>query len=214
MSARTEATSATSQGGLPRAVPMGGRIQGALDVVRPDRIGGWAIDRTNRAAALEIDIFREGRRVATIRADRERKDLARGEDASGNHGFALALDPPLEPGFEFTLAAIARTADGASCALRRTRTAGEEPTPERRLLERILEQTFQQDQGSATPSDTASGVAQVLERLEVAQARIEAALDALAVPAPRSQTGLIVTLAASLALGVGSLCLGLYSMLS
>ena len=119
--------------------PGAGRLHGALDMVRADRIGGWAIDRTKRGTAVEVDIFREGPRIATLRADRPRKDLARGDEDAGSHGFALALDPPLEPGFEFTIAAVARAADGASAELRRV-GGGEPATPERRILERVFEE--------------------------------------------------------------------------
>ena len=74
-----------------------------MDVIRPDRIAGWAIDRADSQAALEIDVRREGRLVATVRADRFRKDLERGSVGTGRYGFACELTPPLEPGFEFTV---------------------------------------------------------------------------------------------------------------
>jgi hypothetical protein len=188
------------------AVAGSGRVFGALDLLRPDRVGGWAIDRGDRGAALEVDVFREGRRVATLRADRARKDLARG-DGQGNHGFVLTLDPPLEPGFEFTVTAVARAGDGASAELRRAAT-GDETTPERRLLERLFEEVVRLRQ---EPRD-AAGLAEALQRLEVAQARIEALFGAIEAPAPQPQTGLRLIVAAALATGVGSLCLGLYSM--
>ena len=188
--------------------PGAGRLHGALDMVRADRIGGWAIDRGHRGAAVEVDVFREGRRVATLRADLPRKDLARGDDAAGRHGFALALDPPLEPGFEFTVTAVARAEDGASADLRRA-GAGEVATPERRLLERVFEEVARLGR---EPQETAP-VAEVLQRLEVSHARIEAALAAIEAPTPQPQTGLRVIAVAALAMGLGSLILGLVSML-
>jgi hypothetical protein len=192
---------------MPPAIAAAGRIHGALDMLRPDRIGGWAIDRDNRGAALEVDVFREGRRVATLRADRPRKDLARGEDGSGNHGFAVALDPPLEPGFEFTVTAVARASDGASSELRRA-GAGGAATPEQRILERLFGEVRQLRQ---EPRD-AAGLAETLQRLEITQARIEATLAAIEVPAPQPQSGLTLIVAVALATGLGSLGLGLYSM--
>ena len=92
--------------------PIGPRLHGVVDVIRPDRIAGWAIDRADSHAALEIDIRREGRVVATVRANRFRKDLERGSVGTGRYGFSCELTPPLEPGFEFTVTGMARTADG------------------------------------------------------------------------------------------------------
>jgi hypothetical protein len=188
------------------APAMAGRIHGALDMVRADRIGGWAIDRGDRAAALEVDVFREGRRITTLRADRPRKDLARGEDGSGNHGFVFVLDPPLEPGFEFTLTAVARGTDGASAELRRAGAGA--TTPEQRILERLFGEVRQLRQ---EPGDT-DALPELLRRLEITQARIEATLAAIEVPAQQPQTGLRLMVAVALATGLGSLCLGLYSM--
>ena len=195
-----EAQSAAATG----AVALPARLIGALDMVRPDRIGGWALDRANRAATLEIEVFREGRRIASLRADRPRKDLARGADGSGNHGFAVALDPPLEPGFEFTVTALARAADGTTADLRRPATATADPG--QRLLERLFEESVRPREDTAT--------ADLLQRLEITQARIEATLAGLEAPAPRPDTGLRLILAAALATGIGSLLLGLYSMLT
>ena len=113
---------------LDKSTPLAvaGRLHGALDMVRADRIGGWAVDRAKRGAAVEVDIFREGHRIATLRADRPRKDLARGDEEAGNHGFALALDPPLEPGFEFTIVAVARAGEvSAELQARRRGRAGD-----------------------------------------------------------------------------------------
>ena len=182
-----------------------GRIQGALDMVRPDRIGGWALDRTDRAASLEVDVFREGRRIATLRADRERLDLAKASDGSGRHGFALVLDPPLEPGFEFTVTAVARAADGTRSTLRRT---GAATTPERRLLERLFDEVTRPREALAE----APGVADAVRSLEVTQARIEAALARLEAPKPAAAAELRWIVFAALATGIVSLALGLWSM--
>ena len=53
--------------------------------------------------------------MATVHADRHRRDLERGGVGTGRYGFVCELDPPLQPGFEFTVSATARTADGAAC---------------------------------------------------------------------------------------------------
>jgi hypothetical protein len=192
----------------PTPVVVTGRLHGALDMVRADRIGGWAIDRTNRGAAVEVDVFREGTRVATLRADRPRKDLARGEEEPGNHGFTLALDPPLEPGFEFTIVAVARAGE-ASVELRRAGGGGP-ATPERRILERIFEDLAELRRQAPAAGDPA----EALQRIELAQARIEAALAAVEAPAPPAPRDLWTIALAALAIGAASLVLGIVSMLS
>lgn len=125
----------------PATGPDGGpRLYGVMDVLRLDRVAGWAIDRTDAAAALEIEIRREGRPVATVRADRLRKDLERGGLGTGRYGFTCTLEPPLEPGFEFTVTAVARSADGALLDLKRPGAATQSPDRERRMLERLYEE--------------------------------------------------------------------------
>ena len=69
---------------------VGPRVYGVVDVVRPDRIAGWAIDRADSAAAVDVDIRREGRLVATVRADRPRRDLEKGGVGTGRYGFAAS----------------------------------------------------------------------------------------------------------------------------
>ena len=161
------------------AIPTRGRVFGALDMLRPDRIGGWAIDRGNRGVALEVDVFREGRRVATIRGRPHAQDLARGDDGHGNHGFALALDPPLEPG-------SSSPSPGGSRERRRQRRAApcrggrrgaRRAAHPRRLFEEVARLRHE-------PRD-AAGLSDVLQRIEVAQARIDAALAAIEAPRRR-----------------------------
>lgn len=182
-------------------VALTGRVQGALEVVRPDRVAGWALDRADRSVAVEVDVIREGRKVATVKADRARKDL------SGAHGFIVMLDPPLEPGFEFTVTAVARAADGARADLRRA--GSDERTPDRRLLERVFDEVARLRQ----EEDDGTVLRDALQRFEVAQARFEAALAGIEPPAPASQAGLRVLVVLALAAGVGSLAIGIGSML-
>ncbi|MBP7003178.1 hypothetical protein, partial [Amaricoccus sp.] len=134
------ATPARAPAETPEAADGGPRVYGVIDVLRPDRVSGWAIDRADAAAAVEIEILREGAPVARVRADRERRDLARGGVGTGRYGFSAPLDPPLEPGFEFTLRVRARTVDGDVADLRRAAATGAAPDPDRRLLERLYEE--------------------------------------------------------------------------
>ncbi|MFO1208719.1 MAG: hypothetical protein U1E40_05775 [Amaricoccus sp.] len=192
-------------GQVDAPAPGGTRVLGAVDLLRPDRVGGWAIDRVNRAGTLEVDVFREGRRVGTVRADRPRKDLAGADGTAGNHGFAFALEPPLEAGFEFTVSAVARAADGTVAELRRA--GADAATAERRLLERLFEELVR------LRREPVAGNADAIQRVELAQARIEAALAAIERPAPAPAGGLRAIAVAALAIGSLSLALGIVSML-
>jgi hypothetical protein len=206
MPAETTMALASEQTDLPVAA-VGPRIYGVVDVVRATRIAGWAIDRSDSAASVEIDIRREGRLVGTVRADRPRRDLERGGVGTGRYGFASDLDPPLQPGFEFTVTATARTADGASCELKRAGQKDEERPAELRLVERIFEIVSQPSE-----PDPARDLAAAIERIEVVQARLEAALAGTEAPRPASQTGLRIVAGLSLAAAFISLAIGLVSM--
>ena len=200
---------ATSAPALPAAVPQGDggpSLYGVVDVMRPERVAGWVIDRRDPRAALDVEVRREGTLAATVKADRPRRDLEKAGVGTGRYGFACELDPPLEPGFEFTLAITARAADGTAEEIRRP-AAKLATEPDRRLLERIFEEVRRPaPENPADLRDTA-------QRLEVAQARIEALLAALETPAvPPPQTGLRLLVGVALALAVASLAVGLVSM--
>ena len=190
------------------AADQGPRLYGVFDLARPDRVAGWAIDRADAGASVEVEILREGRLVATVRADRHRPDLAKGGVGSGNYGFSVPLDPPVEPGFEFTLAAFARAADGARLPLRRgTRPA---PDPERRVLERVFEAVTAPREAPPLGPEV-ERLAALLARLETLQHRIESSL-ARAPEAPAPGKDLRAILYATLAIALGALGAGLYSL--
>jgi hypothetical protein len=63
---------------VPATADGGPRVYGVVDLIRHDRAAGWAIDRADPAAAVTVEVRREGRLVATARADRHRKDLESG----------------------------------------------------------------------------------------------------------------------------------------
>ena len=189
----------------PVAVPDDGgpRLYGVVDVVKPDRIAGWVIDRRDSRAALDVEVRREGRLVATVKAERPRRDLEKAGVGTGRYGFACEIDPPLDPGFEFTLTGTARAADRTAEALRRP--AAQAGGPERRLLERIFEEL----RNAAEPA----ALHEVVQRIEVAQARIEAALAAIEPPAaPPVPKGLRLLVGVAMALAAVSLAIGLVSM--
>lgn len=196
-----------SQESDPTAADAGPRIYGVVDAIRPGRVAGWAIDRADSAAAVEIDVRREGRLVATVRADRPRRDLERGGVGTGRYGFACDLDPPLQPGFEFTLTATARTADGATCELKRAGAREVEASTDRRLVERIFEIVSQ-----PPPPPNSREIEAAIARLEIVQARIEAALSAIEAPQAPPLTGLRAIAGLALAAALASLVIGVTSL--
>jgi hypothetical protein len=197
---------ASEQADLPMAT-VGPRIYGVVDIVRPTRIAGWAIDRSDKAASVEIDVRREGKLLATVQADRPRRDLERGGVGTGRYGFICELNPPIQPGFEFTVTATARTTDGVTCELRRTGQKDDERPTELRLVERIFEIVSQPSE-----PDPARDLAAAIERIELLQLRLEAALGAIDAPRPPSQTGLRIVAGLSLGVALTSLAIGLVSM--
>lgn len=194
---------------------VGPRIWGVIDAIRSDRIAGWAIDRSDSGAALDIDILREGLRIATVRAERPRKDLEKGGVGTGRYGFVAELDPALEPGFEFTIEAVARASDGATGALRRAGPAATPVSPERRVTERLFEAITRLSHASASePAPDAEHLRQMIDRIEVTQARLEATLSAVEAPAPKSDRGLRIIVFVTAAVAAASLGLGILSFLS
>lgn len=198
----------------PVAVDGGPRIHGVVDVIRPDRVAGWAIDRADPAAHVEVRLEREGRAVATAPADRLRKDLAKGGVGTGFYGFALPLDPPLEAGMEFTVAVIARTRDGQETRLRAPKA--EAARPENRLLERVFAEIGEVRRALASLDDRLAGTGpetlRALEKVEVLQTRLEAAIAGIEPPAAASQAGLRMLAGAALGVAVVSLAIGVASL--
>lgn len=191
----------------------GPRLYGAIDVIRPDRIAGWVIDRKDPTAHAKVEIRREGRVIATIASDRSRKDLATAGVGTGAYGFSLPLDPPLDEGLEITLAVRAFTPDGAEILLRpggRHATA----SPERRMLVRLIEDMADCRDRLAENARGPGDLAATLARVELVQARLESLASGLEPPAPRTLTGLWVVTGLALAAATISLGVGIVSLLT
>lgn len=203
MTSPSEATD-SSQGAPTDSGP---RLYGVVDVLRTDRIAGWAIDRTDASVALDVEIQREGRTVAVVRADRPRADLVKTGVGTGRYGFVCDLDPPLEPGFEFTMTAVARAADGVSLELRRSGSRGGRGDPERRVVERLYEEVKAIRAAQQAPLES---LLALVERLEITQARLEAALGRVEPPEPVGGPNLVLWLAVAIA--AVSLTLGMLSL--
>ena len=191
----------------------GARINGVIDIPRPGRVSGWAIDRGDPDAAVTVRIVREGHLVGEVRADVYRPDLEHGGIGTGRYGFAFDLDPPLEPSFEFTVMAVARADDGTSGELRRIGRAKWSEDPDRRLAERLFEEfvRLRIALGHETRS-TDPALRDAMERIEVTQARIETALSNVEPPPRSGMGGLVGAVTLSLLIGLASLGLGLWSI--
>jgi len=200
---------------LPAAMPQT-RLNGVVDVLRPNRIAGWAIDRSDSSASVTVDILRDGRPYCSVVANRHRPDLEGSGIGTGHYGFSAEIAPPLELGFEFTISAIARAADGETLKLRAVGGARHEVPADLRLLHQILTRLEETRPAEAAAAPDRAVIQEMLARIEVVQARCEAALARLeAVPtaAPDSRfRGLVYTAAAlsvlSLALGIASFWTG------
>lgn len=164
----------------------GPRLYGVIDVLRPDRVAGWVIDRTDAARCATVEIRREGRLIGTAAANRPRKDLERQELGTGSYGFAFAFEPPLEEGMEFTVAVNARSHDGVCVPLQPAAAAARSVSAEKRVLGRLLSATadLKADLEALRQAVSASeeGHAEQWQRLELVQLRLESAIAAFDTP--------------------------------
>jgi len=69
---------------------------GFVDTCTLAGVEGWAASETNPDEVLDISVFVDDRKVAQIKSDQPRKDLAKaGIHGDGARGFAHIFDPPL-----------------------------------------------------------------------------------------------------------------------
>lgn len=73
----------------------GPAIVGYIDRIDGVRVSGWAWDRTQPDLAVDVEVRIGERSVATVRADRLRKDLARSGTGNGHHAFEAVLEAPI-----------------------------------------------------------------------------------------------------------------------
>jgi hypothetical protein len=210
----------------PAADPAGAeasgvRLNGVVDVSRSGRVVGWAIDRSDPKAAVDVEIYRDGKRLATVKADRHREDLVRNGIGTGNYGFLVELDPPIDPGMTFAVTAMARAADGTRNALRPVGKAAPSADPQHRILERTFEEIISlradvarlRSEVPGTDEDAMERLRTMLERIEVIQSRVEASTLAASPEVTRgTDTGLRAIAGIALLTAVGSLALGIFSM--
>lgn len=204
------------------AGPAETRVNGVYDLPTPGRVSGWAIDRADPEAVVEVEVCREGKVLGRTRADRHRPDLERGGIGTGRYGFSVTLDPPIEPEMIFTLSVRGITADGTTGPLRATGEAAANDDPLLRLVERLFEQTAslrteiaglrRAVERGAAPVDTGETKA-ILERIEVVQARLDGAAATREAPSdPAVGPGLRIAVGAALVLSTLALFIGLWSV--
>lgn len=192
------------------------RLHGVVDVLRPDRVAGWVIDRTDPARCATVDIRREGRPVGSVSADRHRKDLERQAVGTGSYGFAFTLDPPLEEGMEFTVAVTARSHDGIEMTLPLAAGAARAVSPDQKALGRILCELaeLRADIASLRQEARADLEARTRfqERLELVQLRLETSVSSIAMPVRGTNGWLAAVAGAGAAVAIGSVAVGLLSL--
>ena len=158
------------------------RLYGVVDRVKPNRVGGWVIDRADANAAATVELWREGDREMVTTADRPRPDLEKAGLGTGRYGFAFDLDPPLEPGLEFTVSVVARLPNGVSLRLSHANDESGPPVdPSRKLAERTYERVARIERiiGAGVRErveESAASLLGTVERLETSIARIEASI--------------------------------------
>lgn len=199
----------------------GERIYGVIDLLRTNRIAGWAVDRRDSAAVVSVEIWRENARVATVRADRLRPDLVSGGVGGGHYGFAADIDPPIEPGFEFTVTAKARAADGAETVLGRGALKEGKASADRRLAERTFGEVSRLKADVAALAARGScaeeigRIQSVLDQIEVTQVRLDASIASCGAKAPNeARAGLRIVAMGAIVIALGALGAGAWSLLA
>jgi hypothetical protein len=96
---------APEDGRAPAGTPA---IVGYIDKIDGAKVSGWAWDRNRPDMPIDVDIHIAGKPVATVRADRLRKDLARSGTGNGYHAFEAILDAPVGDAERALVGAVAR----------------------------------------------------------------------------------------------------------
>lgn len=67
-------------------------LRGAVDIATREQVAGWAYDPGSPGESIEVQVFIDGRFVASGLADRPRPDLvAAGAAADPNHGYSVTI---------------------------------------------------------------------------------------------------------------------------
>lgn len=188
------------------------RVNGVVDTLRSNRIAGWAIDRSDVSAAVRVEILRDGRLWRSVMADRHRPDLEKGGIGTGRYGFAVEIDPPVEPGLEFTVQAVAYTTDGQSAPLKPVGGAVQKVPLDLQLLARLMVSVAELKSSVQRPEVPTDALIELALRMELTQVRLEAAIAAIeARPSPEPEARMPVVVYAAIGFGLLFLLAGAIS---
>jgi hypothetical protein len=81
------------------------KFEGTLDFVGKHRIEGWAWDPKRPNTPVQVDLYDGDTKLATIEADRFRKDVASAKKGDGKHAFYLFPPASLNDGKAHTIRA-------------------------------------------------------------------------------------------------------------
>ena len=94
-------------------------IQGRVDAIENGRIFGWVWDAANPQERIVLRILLDGRRVATVVADRPRIDLRRNGIGDGAHAFDLELPREAAVSLDGLTVVAVSAVDDSEVALKR-----------------------------------------------------------------------------------------------
>lgn len=92
-------------------------VEGYVDRIDGRQVSGWAYDKTRPDLALDVEIHCGGQRVAVVRADQLRQDLARAGKGNGRHAFVAILAAPISCDQVDAVEAFARCGDAGDLVL-------------------------------------------------------------------------------------------------
>src|SRR6185503_5705872 len=93
------------------------QVVGFIDVIAIRRISGWVWDEGDPSRRLDVEIQFDGRPIASVRADRPRKDLAAAGVGDGSYGFETQHETRIAEADYHRVSAVARLEDGHTITL-------------------------------------------------------------------------------------------------
>ncbi len=88
---------------LPDGTAPAAALEGHLDLVRHDRIDGWARDPARPEAPVGLVVLADGAEIGRVVADRYRHDLAAAGIGAGRHAFELVVPGGLATAWQHTI---------------------------------------------------------------------------------------------------------------
>jgi hypothetical protein len=77
--------------------------EGAHDITNCDEIIGWAWDANNPGQPVQVEVYSDGKVVATTSADEFRQDLLNVGKGNGRYGFSIAVPDDLKDGAKHSI---------------------------------------------------------------------------------------------------------------